>query len=661
MTIKDIAAAAQVSVSTVSKVLNQKDSDISEATRQKVLRIIREFQYTPYSSIKAQAMSEPSNTLALFILHPDYCAPAFLCTLEQHAAQEGFNLLLHPLYGHNEQTLTQRVKTALSKNVAGVLVCTHNPNELRQVLSLIPQHTPVLAVTAFHSPDCTIIRCDYAAASSDAVAALAAKGHSRIGFILDSHDPVICDQILDGIRSGLNRQSIPFSQQNVLHVGTGDLLQTDLQELLSQNLTAIYCQTVPLAEQAHNILTKCGYLIPQDISLFCGLCSQRSVFSFCTYEIPYKDIAARAAAMLVDSIQARSSILQDVTFSLIQVEGTSVCAPCGSEAPFLVLGDCAADTILSVPRIPAHLQQVSCAKITTAVGGKCVSLSMALARLGCCAYAIGRVGNDTEGRALLNTLTGSGIRTDGILIDDASSTGRSFLTVEDVSSDYTVITYPGANRLLDIQSLKNIQHLIPTTAACLIATEIPLCVIRSLIQKCVPYNIPIFLKPSQPIPVDPIIMAHIDYFIPNEFELNQMLPDTRSMEEKAAYFCELGCKNVIVTLANNGCYLRNAQYQLYIPAANFVAVETAAAANCFIGALSYSLLQKNDLLYAISYASYAAGISISQYGMWPSFPFKDQLDAYAEEINNFYLRLLEKSGASKPVGSKRQPRSAAAI
>ena len=42
MTIKDIAIAAQVSVSTVSKVLNQKDEDISDATRQRVLRIIRD-------------------------------------------------------------------------------------------------------------------------------------------------------------------------------------------------------------------------------------------------------------------------------------------------------------------------------------------------------------------------------------------------------------------------------------------------------------------------------------------------------------------------------------------------------------------------------------------------------------------------------------------
>ena len=42
MNIKDIAKLAGVSASTVSKVINNKDRDISEDTRKKVLKIIKE-------------------------------------------------------------------------------------------------------------------------------------------------------------------------------------------------------------------------------------------------------------------------------------------------------------------------------------------------------------------------------------------------------------------------------------------------------------------------------------------------------------------------------------------------------------------------------------------------------------------------------------------
>ena len=51
MTIKEIAKRAGVSVSTVSKVMNHKDSSISQETRERVLQIAKEFSYTPYSGV----------------------------------------------------------------------------------------------------------------------------------------------------------------------------------------------------------------------------------------------------------------------------------------------------------------------------------------------------------------------------------------------------------------------------------------------------------------------------------------------------------------------------------------------------------------------------------------------------------------------------------
>ena len=48
MNINDIARLAGVSASTVSKVMNGKDKDISEVTRKKVLKTIEEENYVPY-------------------------------------------------------------------------------------------------------------------------------------------------------------------------------------------------------------------------------------------------------------------------------------------------------------------------------------------------------------------------------------------------------------------------------------------------------------------------------------------------------------------------------------------------------------------------------------------------------------------------------------
>ena len=59
MNIRDIARIANVTPGTVSKVLNNYP-DISDATRQHVLHIIEEYQYSPHQNAKSKAASAPS-------------------------------------------------------------------------------------------------------------------------------------------------------------------------------------------------------------------------------------------------------------------------------------------------------------------------------------------------------------------------------------------------------------------------------------------------------------------------------------------------------------------------------------------------------------------------------------------------------------------------
>ena len=61
MNIKDIAKLAGVSASTVSKIINNKDQTISKETRERVLKIVPDYNYTPYSAISSQiVLQKPS-------------------------------------------------------------------------------------------------------------------------------------------------------------------------------------------------------------------------------------------------------------------------------------------------------------------------------------------------------------------------------------------------------------------------------------------------------------------------------------------------------------------------------------------------------------------------------------------------------------------------
>ena len=74
ITIKEIAKLANVSTATVSKVVNHKDDNISEATRQRVLDVIDEHNYVP-NRIASSMITKKTNTIGLII--PDITNPFF--------------------------------------------------------------------------------------------------------------------------------------------------------------------------------------------------------------------------------------------------------------------------------------------------------------------------------------------------------------------------------------------------------------------------------------------------------------------------------------------------------------------------------------------------------------------------------------------------------
>lgn len=94
ITIKEIAKMADVSIATVSKVVNHKDQNISEETRRKILDLIDAHNYIP-NRIASSMITKKTHSIGLII--PDITNPFFpevARGVEDYAHQHGYHVVL---------------------------------------------------------------------------------------------------------------------------------------------------------------------------------------------------------------------------------------------------------------------------------------------------------------------------------------------------------------------------------------------------------------------------------------------------------------------------------------------------------------------------------------------------------------------------------------
>jgi LacI family transcriptional regulator len=180
ITIHDVAAAAGVSVTTVSRVLNDKD-DVAPKTSARVREVIRELGYA--SSLAARSMrSRRTNVLGLIV--PDLAQPYSLLVtkgVQRMALASGYDLLVYASAVRNATSLAHREQqqvALLNGSVTdGLIIVTPHASSYRTMY-------PLVAVDP-HSEN-----ADFAAVLSRnfhgvqaAMSYLLDLGHRRIGFI----------------------------------------------------------------------------------------------------------------------------------------------------------------------------------------------------------------------------------------------------------------------------------------------------------------------------------------------------------------------------------------------------------------------------------------------------------------------------------------------
>ncbi len=270
--IKDVAAKAQVSITTVSRALNGY-SDVSEATREKILKIAEELNYAPDVNARALGgMSEPTIGLIVSDLqYSDYSNMASgVISGVYHACVENnceFILLATDVVQQEKHNFLQLCR---KKNVDGIVAMGLRTDDVyyKEVLKGdIP--CALIDINKIGKNLCNI-SVNNIKASRDAVQYLLELGHENIGMINGEKVADVSKERYSGYATALLDAGKLLNPAYVVHSDfKEERAHEDVKKLLTDNpeLTAIFCASDMMAIGAIQGIEELGLKVPEDISV----------------------------------------------------------------------------------------------------------------------------------------------------------------------------------------------------------------------------------------------------------------------------------------------------------------------------------------------------------------------------------------------------------
>lgn len=332
VTIKDVAEAAGVSISTVSKVLNGHYS-ISEKTAERVRGIMREMNYYPNANAQSFASGSNHTVVLLANLAPNAAFQnphmfEIIAGLEEALCKRGYRLILRgtdatSACGIAEEIISRRSADAIAVHVG---VMSH---PLAAVLTRLQFPHIVLGAPDFDSQVCWI---DNSNTYSGTVAAsfLLSRGYKRLAFIGGKSYDLGSALRLQGVKQGLSNAGAKLEDQ---YIWLGDSTRADgfrmVENLLSQKELpdAIICANNYIALGCVDAVNKRGLRIPKDIGI---MAFDNFPFSqiieppLTVVDINVRDMGAQAAKFLTDIMRHPNTQIQTyITTSNVIVRGST--------------------------------------------------------------------------------------------------------------------------------------------------------------------------------------------------------------------------------------------------------------------------------------------------------------------------------------------------
>lgn len=260
--------------------------------------------------------------------------------------------------------------------------------------------------------------------------------------------------------------------------------------------------------------------------------------------------------------------------------------------------------------------------MTMTIGGDAANEATIITRLGHNVCLAGCVGDDAQGKYILEYFQKNHVDTSQVKVrEDISTSINVGLVAED--GERTFIT----NRQGSLWkfSPEDVDEAVFAQAKVLSFASIfnnPLFTGEELVRlfgKAKAAGVTIFadmVKPKMGETLEDIreALSYVDYFFPNYSEASLMTGKT-GVAEIADCFLSCGVKNVIVKTGKEGCLIKNSRESITVPAypkAN--CIDTTGAGDNFASGFISAFLRGSDLITCGRYANSVASLSVEYMG-----------------------------------------------
>ncbi|MGH2604628.1 MAG: LacI family DNA-binding transcriptional regulator, partial [Dehalococcoidia bacterium] len=265
-TIYDVARHAEVSIGTVSRVLNGHKS-VRPVTRRAVLAAIEELGYHP-NALARGLLSARTETIGMLVPNLGTLVVQLIEGAERVALAHDYTLLIGN--AHADEVVEERyLRKLLERRVDGLLWrSVGTADTLRATIQAAGVPT-VLLFRRQPDPVLPSAIVDEDAAINAAVEDLASLGHRRIGMIADATEHVGGPYRMRVVRRALERLGLPVVPELMASVDTRAAVAEAAGRMLAQihPPTALILNTLNLAAVGLQTLHQRGVRMPDDVSV----------------------------------------------------------------------------------------------------------------------------------------------------------------------------------------------------------------------------------------------------------------------------------------------------------------------------------------------------------------------------------------------------------